>query len=242
MTARTIGEGGGVRGRAGGTREAILDILRRHDERSVDDLAGELGLAGATVRRHLDVLLRDGYVAVDQVRGRTGRPRYAFSLTEAGADLFGRHYVRMTRRLLHEIAELTAEETAGRSGAEIADLVFAKLGDRLAAEYTPQVGGRNVEERARAVATLLEDEGFEVDLEAPAGGGELRLLARGCPSRRLRGSAGDPGALDRVEADCARDRELLSALIGAPVEARHEAELAGLPGGEAVCAFLVRTG
>ena len=42
MTARPIGS------RAGGTREAILDILRRHDERSVDDLAGEAGLAGAT--------------------------------------------------------------------------------------------------------------------------------------------------------------------------------------------------
>ena len=235
MTARPIG----TRGRAGGTREAILDILRRHDERSVDDLAGELGLAGATVRRHLDVLLRDGYVAVSQIRGRTGRPRYAFSLTDAGAELFGRHYVRITRRLLHEISELTAEETAGRGGEEIADLVFAKLSNRLAAEYAPRVGGRDVEERARAVAALLEDEGFEVEVEASASesgeaGGDLRLLARGCPSRRLRGEFGGADA----PADCARDRELLAALIGAPVEAGHALETAG----EAVCAFVVRTG
>ena len=46
MTARPIS----TRSRADGTRETILDFLRRHDERSVDDLAGELGLAGATVR------------------------------------------------------------------------------------------------------------------------------------------------------------------------------------------------
>ncbi len=231
MTARPIG----TRGRAGGTREAILDILRRHDERSVDDLAGELGLAGATVRRHLDVLLRDGYVAASQIRGRTGRPRYAFSLTEAGAELFGRHYVRITRRLLHEISELTAEETAGRGGEEISDLVFAKLSNRLAAEYAPRVGGRDVEERARAVAVLLEDEGFEVEVEAADdAGGDLRLLARGCPSRRLRGEF---GAEDTPVA-CERDRELLAALIGAPVEAGHALE----PAGEAVCAFLVRGG
>ncbi len=231
MTARPIG----TRGRAGGTREAILDILRRHDERSVDDLAGELGLAGATVRRHLDVLLRDGYVAVSQIRGRTGRPRYAFSLTDAGAELFGRHYVRITRRLLHEISELTAEETTGRGGEEIADLVFAKLSNRLAAEYAPRVGGRDVEERARAVAALLEDEGFEVEVEASdEAGGDLRLLARGCPSRRLRGEFGGADA----PADCARDRELLAALIGAPVEAGHELKATG----EAVCAFVVRGG
>ena len=232
MSARPIE----TRSRAGGTREAILDILRRHDERSVDDLAGELGLAGATVRRHLDVLLRDGYVAVDQLRGRTGRPRYVFSLTEAGADLFGRHYVRITRRLLHEISALTAEETAGRGGEEIADLVFAKLSDRLAAEYAPRVGGRNTEERARAVAALLEDEGFEVEVEATeaGGGGDLRLLARGCPSRRLRGEFGD----ERMEIDCRRDRELLAALIGAPVEVGHDI---GAPGSE-VCSFLVRAG
>ena len=234
MTARPIA----TRSRAGGTREAILDILRRHDERSVDDLAGELGFAGATVRRHLDVLLRDGYVAVSQVRGRTGRPRYAFSLSEEGAELFGRHNVRITRRLLHEIAQLTAEETAGRGGEAIADLVFAKLSDRLAAEYAPRVGGRNIEERARAVAALLEDEGFEVEVDASAGsgsvdtsgvrGGDLRLLARGCPSRRL---LGEP-------LDCERDRELLAILIGAPVEADLEAAAGGGP----ACVFLVRAG
>ena len=230
MTARPIG----TRSRAGGTREAILDILRRHDERSVDDLAGELGFAGATVRRHLDVLLRDGYVAVSQVRGRTGRPRYAFSLSEEGAELFGRHNVRITLRLLHEISQLTAEETAGRGGEAIADLVFAKLSNRLAAEYAPRVGGRNIEERARAVAALLEDEGFEVEVDASAvsaagkSGGDLRLLARGCPSRRL---LGEP-------LDCERDRELLAVLIGASVEADLEAAAAGAP----ACAFLVRAG
>ena len=230
MSARPIE----TRSRAGGTREAILDILRRHDERSVDDLAGELGLAGATVRRHLDVLLRDGYVAVDQLRGRTGRPRYVFSLTEAGADLFGRHYVRITRRLLHEISELTAEETAGRGGEEIADLVFAKLSERLAAEYGPRVGGRDVEERARAVAALLEDEGFEVEVDTSEAGSDLRLLALGCPSRRLRAEFGD----ERLEIDCGRDRELLAALIGAPVETAGERPQSG----EATCAFLVRAG
>ena len=124
-----------VQRRTGNTREAILEILRHYDARSVEELAGELELAGATVRRHLDVLIRDGYVSVSEVRGRTGRPRYAFSLTEAGADFFGHHYVRITRRLLHEIASMTADDTAGLDGAGLADLVFDRISDRLAGEY-----------------------------------------------------------------------------------------------------------
>src|SRR5438105_3059414 len=106
-------------GRIDGTREEILAILRRRERMGVEDLAQELGLAGATVRRHLDVLQRDNYVTVAQVRGHTGRPRHLFSLTEAGADLFPHHYVRLTQRLLGEIVALGTDETAGRSGGEI---------------------------------------------------------------------------------------------------------------------------
>ncbi|MDA1061817.1 MAG: helix-turn-helix domain-containing protein, partial [Chloroflexi bacterium] len=176
--------------RASNTREAILEILRHHDARSVGELAAELGLAGAAVRRHLDVLLRDGYISVAQVRGRTGRPRYAFSLTEAGADFFGHHYVRITRRLLHEIAALTADDTAGHDGSQLAELVFRKLALRLAGEYAPRVEGVTLAERTHAAARLLEDEGFDFDVLEE--GGELRLLGRGCPCHRLGQAAHGP--------------------------------------------------
>ena len=214
--------------RAGHTREAILGILRRGGARSVEDLAGELGLAGATVRRHLDVLLRDGLAAVAQERGRAGRPRYAFSLTEAGADALGHHYVRITRRLLYEIAALAPEETAGLDGAGLAALVFRKLAARLADEYAPRVAGVTPAERARSAARLLEDEGF--DFEVVEDGGGLELLGRGCPCLRLR------EALDAAaDAACGHDRELLAALIGARVE-RREGD--ALPPGFA-CAYAV---
>ena len=78
-------------GRIESSREAILEILRHRERVGVEELAQELRLAGATVRRHLDVLMRDGYVSVSQIRGGPGRPRYAFSLTEAGAELFSQH-------------------------------------------------------------------------------------------------------------------------------------------------------
>ncbi len=227
--------------RVEGTREAILGILRRRDGVSVDQLARELGLAGATVRRHLDVLLRDGFVSVTQVRGGAGRPRYAFSLTEAGADAFPHHYVRLTQRLLEEIVGLSPAETAGRDGRDLAELVFSKLADRLAAECAPRVSGRTLEERTRSAVALLAEEGidFEVELHAPASGAphELRVLGRGCPCRRVEVGPGLPrGAVSRAAisrngdapapvadaptggAECAHDRRLLGRMLGAHVE------------------------
>ena len=73
------------------TRSKIMDILRRRKEGTVDDLTQALGLAPATIRRHLDILQRDGYITVRAVHRETGRPHYAFSMTEAGEDLFPHH-------------------------------------------------------------------------------------------------------------------------------------------------------
>ena len=215
--------------RVEGTRQAILGILRRRDGVSVDALARELGLAGATVRRHLDVLLRDGLISVAQVRSGPGRPRYAFSITEAGAEAFPHHYIRLTRRLIEEIVTLSPAETAGRDGRELAELVFSKLADRLAAECAPRVVGATLEERARSCAALLSEEGidFEVDLHRPGAGApeQLRVLGRGCPCRRVAlparaaaPAAGTPAEAPRAANDCAHDRRLLRMLLGARVE------------------------
>jgi predicted ArsR family transcriptional regulator len=209
-------------GRLESSREAILDILRRREGASVDELSHELGLAGATVRRHLDVLMRDGYVSASQVRGGMGRPRYAFSITEAGAELFPHHYVRLTRRLIDEIVSLDPEETTGRQGAELADLIFEKMADRLAREYAPRISGRTIEERVRSTAKLLADEGLDFEIVSDADG--LRLFGRGCPCQRIGGLAmlADEGA---PHSACDHDRRLLEQVVGAPVTALTAEEL-----------------
>jgi DeoR family suf operon transcriptional repressor len=198
-------------GRLEGTRQEILNILRRRGGGvSVDELARELRLTGATVRRHLDVLLRDDYVSVSQARGRTGRPRYLFSLTEGGEELFPHHYVRLTHRLLEEIVALDSGETAGRAGAEIANLVFQKMSDRIAHEYAPQVVGETLEERSRSAVALIREEGIDFEVEADLDAGEVRLYGRGCPCTRL----GEQFGADQA---CDHDRRMLEQVLHAPV-------------------------
>ncbi len=212
-------------GHVDGTREEILAILRRRERVGVEELASELGLAGATVRRHFDVLQRDNYVSVTQVRGQTGRPRHLFALTEAGADLFPHHYVRLTQRLLGEIVGLDASETAGRSGGDIASLVFDKMADRLAVEYAARVEGDQLEDRVRSAVRLIAEEGIDFEVLPRSDG--VRLLGRGCPCTRLTGSDGS----------CNHDRRMLERILGVRVQPLPAAEIPH----DFHCGYLVTT-
>ena len=207
------------------TRQTILSILRRRRRATVDQLTKELGLAPATVRRHLDILARDGHVDVAQVRRKTGRPHYVFSLSEAGEDLFPKHYVRITNRMIEEIVALEPADTAERSGAELANLVFEKMAHRLAQRIAPHVHGSTLQERVRATTAALNEEGIDFDVEERDG--EYLLLGRGCPC---------PRAADKHRQVCAHDQRLLSTLLAADVTYVEPESI----GEDGYCAYRVR--
>ena len=206
------------------TRQTILNIIRRRQS-TVDELTRELGLAPATVRRHLDILSRDGHVDVAQVRRKTGRPHYVFSLSEKGEELFPKHYVRITNRLIEEIVSLTPDETSGRCGSDLADLVFEKMAQRLARRIGTRIQGSTLAERLAAATAALAEEGIVFDIE-PEDGGYL-LLGHGCPCPRAPGESGQA---------CAHDQRLLSLLLAADVS-YVEPEALGRDG---YCAYRVR--
>jgi predicted ArsR family transcriptional regulator len=189
------------------TRQTILEILRRRKQATIEELTHLLGLAPATIRRHLDILMRDSLVSVGQVRRVTGRPHYVFSLTEVGEDLFPKNYIRLTNRLIEEIVDLDAEDTQGRSGLELAELVFEKMAERMAQTYASRVTGATLEERLEEVVNLLSGEG--IILEWRQGEGGYYLLGHGCPCRRV------ANAHTQM---CSHDQRLLVTLLRAEVE------------------------
>ncbi len=207
------------------TRQTILGILRRRRQATVDELRKELGLAPATVRRHLDILTRDGHVEVTQVRRATGRPHYVFLLSESGEDLFPKHYVRITNRLIEEIVALTPEETTGRSGRELADVVFHKMAERLAQHIGARVHGLSLGERLETTLEALAEEGITFHVEREEGG--YILVGHGCPCPRVADSYGQV---------CSHHRRLLSLLLDTEVTFLAP-ESIGLNG---YCAYRVR--
>jgi DeoR family suf operon transcriptional repressor len=207
------------------TRDSILEILRRRRQATVEELTKELGLAPATVRRHLDILMRDVYVDVQQVRRETGRPHYVFSLSEAGEDLFPKHYVRLTNRLIEEIVALTPEEIAGRGGADLADLIFDKMAERLAGIYAPRITGSTLEERVEQVVDAFVEEGIVLEPRRTDSG--YLLLGYGCPCRAVRETHGHI---------CSHHRWLLTRLLDADVQDVEPSTLEG----DMYCAHQVR--
>ncbi len=207
------------------TRAKIIELLRRRPETTVEVLTRELNLAPATVRRHLDVLQRDGKVAMRAVRRVSGRPHFAFTLTESGEAELGGHHLRITRRLVQELSRLGASDTRNRSGHELASLVFERLAEGVVRSCAHRVTAKRINERLPQALQALADEGVVFEM-TPRSAGYL-LEGRSCPCRRIRSAAHD---------GCVYDRRLLESLLEAPVEAA-EAESGG-----AGCAYFVKTG
>jgi predicted ArsR family transcriptional regulator len=166
------------------TKSRILALLKRSPASTVDTIAGALQLAPMTVRQHLTVLERDGLLACREDRGTTGRPRYVYSLTEAGEETFPRRYDELAREVLTEAARLTADEIAGLSAEEKTRLLFDKLADRRYEPYRADAERRDLPGRVALAAEILcKDGGIAEWTQTPDGGFELRDY--NCAYRRV---------------------------------------------------------
>jgi predicted ArsR family transcriptional regulator len=184
--------------RAGGTRERILVLLRRHGRLSAPGLARLLQLTSVGVRRHLAVLERDGLVSSALEKPRRGRPTAVYRLTDAGLETFPRHYDEVAREALVFLKD--------RDAAALAQFL-AWRNERLAASYAGRVEGATLAERTDALAEVLSEQGFMAEVE-PADGG-LRLCQHNCTVEHLATELPDL---------CASEAELFERLLGTRVE------------------------
>ncbi len=206
------------------TRARIIELLRRCGGATVDDITNELALAPATVRRHLDVLQRDGLVEMRSERVPLGRPHFVFSLTETGMESVPGHQMHLVSAVLEAILELTPQDTAGKSGKEIAPLVFDALAEHLVARCQGVVTAPELSRRVAQAIEVLSVAGVDFELE-PCAEGYL-VQGAGCPCARLLSSV----------AQCEHEADVLSGLLGVDVERIERTEA------EDSRAYLVRTG
>src|SRR5512139_1732821 len=87
------------------THDRVLQALLTHPRITIDELADEVGINPISIRHHIASLQAEGLVATDEERHGVGRPRYVFSLTEAGVEKFPTRYVRLMVRLLEQLKE-----------------------------------------------------------------------------------------------------------------------------------------
>ncbi|MDF1501062.1 MAG: ArsR family transcriptional regulator [Anaerolineales bacterium] len=197
------------------TRELILKTLRSRGSCTVKDLADAAGISPVSVRHHLSSLQADDLIESEEVRHGVGRPHHVFSLTEDGYELFPTRYYRLTNRLLGELKESLPDRSI--------KTLLSGVADSMAEGYASQLEGLPLEKRLARLVDLLNEEGFNADIEHK--GGEVVLRELSCPYFHVGQSHPEV---------CLIDQAFIARALSLPVE-----RVRCLLDGDAHCAFLI---
>ena len=185
-----------------GTRLRILQLLQKHTNESVEELARAIGLAPATIRRHLDILQRDQLVAFEEVRKKTGRPEYSFFLTESGQEALPKNYDMLLGLVIGELGQMEAADIEGLDGEGVLKAVFGRLSGTVWEDRLREVAGQSIEVRLDTLLRLLTEEDFYP--AADVVGDTIRIQLVNCPFRSV--------AL-QSKAVCAFDATLITSML-----------------------------
>ena len=177
----------------------VLKAIQLRGRASIKDVAADLEVTPSAVRLHLTQLQANGAVHAERVREGVGRPYYVYSVTPQAHNLFYKDYGELTKLLLEEVSET--------QGPDAFQGVLRRVGDRLADTYQDQIGGRELADRVRAWAELLDHRGVAVEIEKVAGGYVLREY--GCPYQNV--------AVEN-RAVCEMERQVMARLLESGVK------------------------
>ena len=197
------------------TREIILKTLRARGSCTVKDLADAAGISPVSVRHHLSSLQADDLIEAEEVRHGVGRPRHVFSLTEGGYELFPTRYYRLTNRLLGELKEALPNQSV--------ETLLSGVADSMAEDYAGQLDGKKKKKRLARLVDLLNEEGFNADIERQ--GDDVILRELSCPYFHVGQSHPEV---------CMIDQAFIARALSLPVE-----RVRCLLDGDAHCAFTI---
>ena len=199
------------------TREKILQTLLKKPGSTINELADAVGINPISVRHHLTNLQMDNLVVAHEERHGVGRPRLAYSLTEAGMEKFPTRYLRLTSRLLQQLKSSLPEPMVSK--------LFAEMAVGLAEEYTEQMQGLSMEERLDLVRELLSEEGFTVEWEKVEEQYHIHEIS--CPYLQI----------GQIHPEvCEVDQTLISKMLAVPAE-----KVQCILNGSAHCTYVVQS-
>ena len=156
----------------GASRGEIVNLLRTRGSVHADELASSLGVSKQCVRKHLDVLERDGYVEHMTERGDRGRPAHVYRLTSKADQLFPKRYDLFAKAVLQQIGAVWGERGL--------NTIFCGCANEMVGRLRPQLDRLDFDARVSRLAELLDEEGYEAEVEKLADGSYL-LTEWNCP-------------------------------------------------------------
>jgi predicted ArsR family transcriptional regulator len=201
----------------------IVRLLVGNRPLTVADIMDTAGVTRTAITEQLNELVASGFVdrAIERLPGR-GRPRHLYSATNAALLLL----FASNQRLVVPAIWKAIDELGGR---DLVRKVLRRVTQQMVEHYRPRISGKSPPDRLRQMTQLLTEEGHLVEI-AEDDEGTLVMRKRSCPFISM---------FEEMRAVCDVDLDLLSAVVGAPVErtaCRHDGapcctfELAGSRG------------
>jgi predicted ArsR family transcriptional regulator len=162
------------------TRRAILEILRRRRQATVDEIVEELqkrrgNITAVTVRHHLKLLEAEALITSPELRRRSapGRPQYLYVLTDKAQEHFPQNYQRLAEGLLGELQKHLPPEGV--------NVILEGVADQMAGEA--RIPNRALPEKLDVVVNYLTERGYEARWETGENG--YILYTANCPYHHL---------------------------------------------------------
>jgi DeoR family suf operon transcriptional repressor len=185
-----------------GPRGVVLMQLKREQRLTAKQVAQLLGTSLNAARHHLKELEAEGLVEYEREHRGVGAPAFAYRLTAAGEALFPRRYAEALTAVLDQLVAREGRDTA----VTVLEGYFSSLSRRLHGELQ----GSSPDERLRAVARTLSEEGYMAEVSGEGGYGTL--TEHNCAI---------PAVAQRFPEICAAEARFLAEVLEADVDRRE---------------------
>lgn len=158
------------------TKDAIIKLLKKKGQMSVDALMRELHLTQMAIREHLRSLERKGFVEYIEEKQSIGRPTFLYRLTDKANDLFPKPYRDFIINTFKDI-----EKNDGRKKIED---IFRWRKERLLEQREEALAGKKIfHDKVFALRDILETEGYFAEIEETDSSYNLKQF--NCPTSEV---------------------------------------------------------
>ena len=195
----------------------VLKHLKQSGSSNAKRIAAALGVTPPSVRNHLTTLENAGFVTISLERQGAGRPSHAYSLTEKARTVFPNDYEGFIGSFIRATVELLGEDKL--------QPIFRRMQMNANARYSPQMAGKDLEDRVAEMARILTDSGYMAEWRR-IGKDTFELTERNCSVLQVAGQYPEV---------CACELAMIRQLLGASVDRQEH-----ILGGDSVCRYMIQ--
>ncbi len=199
------------------TRTNIINLLKINDKMTINEVSTQLDMSSMGVRQHLNSLEREGLVEYYRQKSSRGRPKYIYTLTDQGKEMFPKSYKSFTMEVL--------EEAENIGGENLVNQLFTKRMESQIQSYTKRLQGKNLNKKIKELAKIRSEEGYMAKVSK--NGDNYSLVEYHCPISMI---------AKKYRILCKTERKLFQRVLGVEVKREHH-----LMCGSHKCSYYIQT-